>query len=204
MKLFKYFKIRISLDETGVWRTFVINGNHSFKYLHNAIQIIMGWKDAHLYEFKINDISLVPKDEDESIYGEFDENEKPKDSKAITLEIPIKKLLNKNLVFKYTYDFGDNWKHTLMVEDVYDYTLEDFDNNFKAIRAKMPVECLDGGKNCPPEDVGGTHSYFDFVESMNTKNKSYDDNLNWYGKFYDENKFDKKKINQKLKKEFCP
>ncbi|HZI77678.1 MAG TPA: plasmid pRiA4b ORF-3 family protein, partial [Gemmatimonadales bacterium] len=46
--------------------------------------------------------------------------------------------------FTYTYDFGDNWEHTVLIE-----------------RPRRPLEsgrypaCIAGKRNCPPEDCGG-------------------------------------------------
>lgn len=57
--------------------------------------------------------------------------------------------------FTYTYDFGDNWRHTIQLEKLV------------AINP-MPktATCIGGARCCPPEDVGGTDSYFEFLRVL--------------------------------------
>ena len=45
----------------------------------------------------------------------------------------------------YLYDFGDSWRHKVVLE--------------KIIPSDVPTKpvCLDGARRCPPEDVGGPH-----------------------------------------------
>ena len=57
--------------------------------------------------------------------------------------------------FKYVYDFGDNWRHTVTME------------TFLAVNpAPKTATCVDGARCCPPEDVGGPHGYFEFLRVL--------------------------------------
>jgi hypothetical protein len=47
--------------------------------------------------------------------------------------------------FLYVYDFGDNWKHLVTVEDIAAPA---------SARHFMP-RCIAGERACPPEDCGG-------------------------------------------------
>ena len=51
--------------------------------------------------------------------------------------------------------------------------------------------CLDGQNACPPEDVGGTHGYADFLEAIadpdHEERESY---LEWVGGSFDPAEFD--------------
>ena len=188
---YKILKLKIELDETQVWRKFQVNANVNFSYLHEIIQIVMGWENYHLYEFNVNDNPILPEDED---------FENPP-SKYST-ETPLKKALTrKGQKFKYIYDFGDNWKHTLTVEDIIKYDYQDIADDYENFIKKTLPHCLDGAKKCPPEDVGGIDGYLSFVESMNTKDEEYEENVEWFGSHYDENEFNIKTVNKRLSKE---
>ena len=55
--------------------------------------------------------------------------------------------------FDYLYDFGDDWRHDIVVEDRRD---GEADINYPAL--------VDGAGRCPPEDVGGTSGFKVFLE----------------------------------------
>jgi hypothetical protein len=57
--------------------------------------------------------------------------------------------LKKGNKFKYRYDFGDDWDHTIRVLST-DYT---------KLTPGLTVECYDGERACPPEDRGGPRGY---------------------------------------------
>ncbi len=42
--------------------------------------------------------------------------------------------------------------------------------------------CLKGRRTCPPEDVGGTWGYYDFLDTINDpQNPDREDMLEWIG-----------------------
>jgi len=44
--------------------------------------------------------------------------------------------------------------------------------------------CIEGERNCPPEDAGGISSYAEFVEAIaNPKHEQDDDFVEWLGEF---------------------
>jgi len=57
--------------------------------------------------------------------------------------------------FVYTYDYGDNWCHDVIVEEVRDGNPD----------MEYPV-FVDGARRCPPEDVGGLDGFMDFLEAV--------------------------------------
>ena len=57
--------------------------------------------------------------------------------------------------FVYVYDYGDNWRHEVIVEEVRD---GDPDIEYPAF--------VDGARRCPPEDVGGPDGFMDFLEAI--------------------------------------
>jgi len=54
-------KIRLLDIEPEIWRRFVVPASITLDRLHDVIQIVMGWTDSHLHEFKIgkNDIPNI-------------------------------------------------------------------------------------------------------------------------------------------------
>jgi hypothetical protein len=57
--------------------------------------------------------------------------------------------------FEYLYDFGDSWRHDLRLEAI---VLPD-------PQASYP-RCLAGERRAPPEDVGESPGYEDYLEAM--------------------------------------
>jgi hypothetical protein len=79
---------------------------------------------------------------------------------------------------RYRYDFGDDWKHVLEFEETLD-----------ADSGVYP-RCLDGSGACPPEDVGGTHGYAQFLAAINDPgHPEHEDMLRWVGGRFEPNAF---------------
>ena len=53
----------------------------------------------------------------------------------------------------YTYDFGDNWEHEIK-----------FEKTAAAQNGVKYPQCTAGKGQCPPEDIGGTGGYENFIE----------------------------------------
>lgn len=84
-----------------------------FKDLHDLIQLIMGWKDYHLHDFLIQDMSvrIVINDMIEEYPNE-----------ATVPESRAKLSDYEGRTFVYSYDYGDGWR--LKIEFREDYTGE--------------------------------------------------------------------------------
>ncbi|WP_404429533.1 plasmid pRiA4b ORF-3 family protein [Sutcliffiella horikoshii] len=88
----------------------------------------------------------------------------------------------------YNYDFGDDWKHIIEVEDV----INDYTVNF-------PI-CTDGEGNAPPEDVGGEMGFETFLSIReNPKHPDYRQTNEW-GEMQGYVEFDKDEVNWQLRK----
>lgn len=171
-------KVKLEGAKPEIWRSFVVDSSISLSDLHDVLQIVMGWTDSHLYIFEIHGVEYgVPSDED---YEEVTDAKKVKFSK---LE------LHEKDKFRYTYDFGDDWVHTIKVE--------------KILPGENPYGspfCLEGERNCPPEDCGSIPGYEDIVEAMkNKKSKEAKEFIEWLGEPYDPEYFDIEEINKRLK-----
>lgn len=108
------FYIELQNSEPLIWRRIVLPLNYSFYKLHMAIQGAFGWENCHLYQFST--IGL----EDQICYGEpdFDEDDHvTRDAHRTKLQRVFKK---SGEVYTYVYDFGDYWKHTILLESIID------------------------------------------------------------------------------------
>jgi hypothetical protein len=103
-------------------------------------------------------------------------------------------LARKGAHFTYTYDFGDDWVHDLVVEEV------------APPEAGVSYPCvLDGARACPPEDVGGTPGYENFLHAIrDRKHPEHEDMMEWIGGRFDPEKFDVAKANRRLRLLFAP
>jgi hypothetical protein len=95
---------------------------------------------------------------------------------------------NKGSQFTYLYDFGDSWKHTVLIEKVLPY-----DKN-----TRLP-QFLEGKRATPPEDVGGEYGYSQFLEVIkDLKDPDHESYLIWAGGSFDPELVDVKKINYRI------
>lgn len=173
------FKIQLEGITPPIWRTFQVDASEAFFDLHEIIQIVMGWENAHLFEFHIKDrkIGLLPDDEQT-----WENHEKVEDSEAVSIEETQLKVGD---TFTYIYDFGDSWEHTLTVEKMID---ED---------TPLPL-CLDGKRCCPPEDCGGVPGYLDFLVALkDPKHPDHAEIIDWIDEF-DAEEFDLEETNEIL------
>jgi len=97
------------------------------------------------------------------------------------LRVPNSKMI-------YTYDYGDNWEHELVLEKIMDYE-----------GGQLPV-CLEGALACPPEDCGGIWGYYEMLEVLeNPDHPEYEEMREWMGEDFDPEKFDLDKVNRQLR-----
>jgi hypothetical protein len=176
-------KITLKRIKPPIWRRVLIPNSITFYHLHEIILASMGWDGYHLYEFDFEGERIgVPSDDDNPWWGDDILDAKKEKIKSY--------IGNTKCKFEYTYDFGDNWEHLIKVEKFLPR-----DEN-----VKYPI-CIDGERNCPPEDCGGIGGYYDFIEAINDKNHpEHEEMIEWYGGVYDPEFFDKEEINNRLRR----
>ncbi|MEW6087477.1 MAG: plasmid pRiA4b ORF-3 family protein [bacterium] len=178
----KIYQLKITLNDShpSIWRRFLVKSNVLLPDLHKIIQTIMGWTNSHLHEFEIEgNIYGLPDDE-------FDDENRIIDYSSIKLDSLINK---ENEKFTYTYDFGDNWEHTILLE------------KFLPIEKKVYYpKCIDGKRNCPPEDCGGMGGYENLLEIIkNPEHEEYEGMMEWLEEEFDPEYFNLSGINELLK-----
>jgi hypothetical protein len=176
------YQLRVALLETAppIWRRFVVPSGVTLHRLHLILQEVMGWTNSHLYSFKIGTNEYAEPNLDNELY------ELPfKNSKRVKLNQLLK---NKGKPFQYVYDFGDNWIHQLVVEDV--LRRDPF--------TRYP-SCLAGERACPPEDCGGVHGYAELLKTISDPgNEDYVDTMTWLGGHFDSEAFQIEAVNKRL------
>lgn len=111
--------------------------------LDRVIQEAFGWTNSHLHEFRIGEDRYGRPDIDG-----MEDDDNLQDDRKFTLSKALKVSITE---FEYEYDFGDSWRHHVVVEGLFPATPYN----------DWPL-CLAGENACPPEDVGGTGGNADF------------------------------------------
>jgi hypothetical protein len=175
MKKGYILKINIVDVSPPVWRRFEIPSNMTLGELHSVIQEVMGWFDYHLHSFEVAGKQYGDKETDE-----FDDYI---DENSVTVAEVIGEGTKR---FKYIYDFGDHWVHSVIVED---------ESESKVTKPRV----LKGKRACPPEDCGGPWGYADFVDAISDpKHERHEELLEWVGEDFDPEYFDIDEINEIL------
>jgi hypothetical protein len=172
-------KITLTGIKPPIWRRVQVPADLTLAKLHDVIQVVMGWTNAHLHQFIIDGTYYGLRDPD---FG-LDDVE---DERKVKLNQVVR---GEKAKFTYEYDFGDSWEHALVVEKVLP----------PESGVKYPV-CVEGKRNCPPEDCGGIWGYEEILEVLqNPKHPEYEERLEWLGGEYDPEAFDVAEVNRGLR-----
>lgn len=164
-----YYDIEVSLSSWMplTWRRFYLRAERtSFADLHRAIQDACGWLDYHLYRFSEATPSGMQGLAQSDIELDWDIDNSPAGKDA-----PLAPWVGKHTprACKYTYDFGDDWDHDVVVRDIV-HSEERF---FRRL--------IDGQFSFPPEDCGGLPG-FSRVHHFVQGGRDLDDDLaEWLG-----------------------
>ncbi|WP_136795646.1 UPF0149 family protein [Desulfosediminicola ganghwensis] len=176
-----FYQLKISIKDAKppIWRRVVVPGAITLAQLHQVIQVSMGWFNAHLHQFTIDNIDYGPVDYPIGDEDQYDEN-------AFTLHRAAR---NVQKSFQYIYDFGDYWQHQILIEKRFtDSGTADNDASIKVIK---------GRRACPPENIGGIWGYQEFLEAYT--DASHDDHatmVEWAGPDFRPESFDKNEIDE--------
>lgn len=175
--------LRVELQgiEPLIWRRVAVRTELSLTDVHRVIQAAMGWQDCHLWDFEADGRRYSRR-----VPSELEWNERYEDAGRVTLASLIEAGVRR---FGYTYDMGDDWEHSIIIEKV----------GAPAPRVKYP-QFLGGERRCPPEDCGPP-GYFEFLKNVLSKQKRLRDHaIVWYGEPYDPDDIDEAKIVRALGK----
>jgi hypothetical protein len=137
-------KVTIRDIRPPIWRRVQVESSTTLSKLHLIIQAAMGWYNCHLHSFSVDGIEYG---KPEPNYGlELRDESKAKLANLIKQE---------KAKFFYTYDFGDSWSHSILVEKILP----------KEPKVSYPT-CIKAKRACPPEDCGGAWGYMEFLEAI--------------------------------------
>ena len=157
--------LKITLDhvEPQVLRRVEVPLSLRLDRLHKVLQIAMGFADYHLWAFRVRDLVWGPKAEDFG-FGP------PTLSAARTTLADVVARTGARTI-KYTYDFGDDWEHTIKLGRVFDAA--------PGVAYPRLVEAKGYG---PIEDVGGPFGLMEFAEAINNPGHERHEELReWWG-----------------------
>ena len=162
--------------EPTIWRRVDVPTSATLLALHDVIQAAFGWMDGHLFEFAVGDRTYGMPMPDDAAFGR-----KVFQAKGVRLQ----RLLDRGVErFVYVYDFGDDWRHVVVVEGVRDGDAA----------VDYPV-FVDGARRAPPEDVGGPPGFEAFLEAI--ADPAHDEHaqmLAWCGGAFDPDDIDRRRI----------
>ena len=170
-------RLRIELQEIEptIWRRIDVPLSSTLLALHDSIQFAFRWTDSHLFEFEIG----------ERRYGqpEYDRYADERLYKAASIR--LKTVVDRGIEqFLYVYDFGDNWRHDLLIEEIRDGEAD----------IDYPV-FVDGERRSPPEDVGGVTGFMEFLEaSRNPLHEEHESVVRWYGRRFEPDDIDERQV----------
>jgi hypothetical protein len=176
------YQLKITLTNIAppVWRCVLVKSDITLAKLHRIIQLAMGWTNSHLHLFETMD-GMEYSD------PQYFEEDIPQDEKKVKLN---QLLLAANERLLYRYDLGDNWEHDVCLEQILSADAEQY----------YPV-CTDGKRAVPPEDVGGTHGYAEFLKAIaDPQHEEHDSFIEWIGGEFDAEAFDIDKVNAALRR----
>jgi len=134
------FRLSVKNVTPEIWRVFQVSSDITLARLHAVLQVLMGWRDNHLYAFVINDRRYFPAFEDD---GETDRK-----SSILTTLSSI--FTDPSECIRYEYDFSDGWELELRSE------LEQ-----GSLDQDQSTQCVGGSRHGPVEDSGGSRGYME-------------------------------------------
>jgi hypothetical protein len=178
-------QLRVSIDriEPQIWRRVIVPSSFNLRDLHLVLQAAFGWMNAHLHEFEIGGLRFADADVANAENGRDD-------SRAFEeMDVRLRDFTREpGTIFRYVYDMGDNWEHTVCLE-----------KHVAIDSAPKVAKCTEGARARPPEDVGGPSGYQDFLEALlDPAHEEHRQLKRWAGGHFDPERFDLEVINDDL------
>lgn len=154
------YRLKVGLRgaKPPIWRRLEAPADVSLARLHLIIQVAFGWDGSHLHVF-------------ETPFGDFgitdpELGHEPADEVSLAQVLP-----GEREKITYLYDFGDEWRHEILVEKVLDQD-----------ESVTYPRCTGGRRATPPEDSGGIWSYADLLEVLaDPAHPEHQNSLDWLG-----------------------
>jgi hypothetical protein len=178
-------QLKVTLEgiKPAIWRRMLVSANIELPTFHAVLQLAFDWTNSHLHAFRIGDRSYETYDPD--LWEDWPGGPEKLDEGEFRL---CDLLHAKGDRLTYLYDFGDGWRHDVLIEKVLPAT------------RPAPTTCLAGARAAPPEDCGGIPGYYHLVQAIaNPRHPEHRRLLEWLGDPYDPEAIDLAVINSRLK-----
>src|SRR6266700_5051627 len=138
-------KVRMYGAKPPVWRRLEIPGAMPLNLVHAVLQIAFDWHDYHLHAF-------------ETVCGQFgspdqDDDWPERQDEATATLAQVAGAERAKVV--YSYDFGDDWRHDIVVEKI-----------TPAEPGVAYPRCTGGRREAPPEDCGGIWAFNEYQAEL--------------------------------------
>ncbi|WP_431031028.1 plasmid pRiA4b ORF-3 family protein [Plantibacter sp. RU18] len=196
------FRVRVHLVDSNpeIWRLIEVNADLTLDRVHTALQVVMGWENAHLHDFEDLDPRArwkpgqpEPRRWGPALLSEDDESMLPDE------DYTLRDVLTEDRPLFYEYDLGDRWLHCLALIEA--LPMAPADNTVTVIR---------GERRCPLEDSGGIDGYEELLESVaDPGHDEHHEHAEWVARMtggpvnlFDPARFDKNATNKELRRLF--
>ena len=212
--------------EPSIWREIEVRSDWPIDFVADAIRCVFGWSFTHGYKFVIKGRhygtfngwvrfdpeqeyeerrrqiarqKLGPRQERQAL-KDLDAwlNSRPEDNPEDEDAIPSLMELAPRAAtkFRFVFDFGDNWKHTVRVQQV-----------GPAVPDAIYPRCLDGAGANPIEDCGGAYSLMAVFNAVKHPEQPRGETMqrivkDWVGEGWDFTRFSVEDTNAQLRKMF--
>jgi hypothetical protein len=172
------YQVLVTLQyiEPAIWRRLLLPSDLRLGKLHRVLQCVFGWENYHLHQFVVGD----------TLYGVPDPEWGDELPMIDERTVPLSHVLTQvGDTVVYEYDFGDSWRHDVLLETI-----------LPADPARASLVCLAGARARPPEDVGGVWGYASFLEAItDPEHAEHAELLTWAGGVFDPEGCDVNMIN---------
>lgn len=158
------YQVKVSLRgaKPPIWRRLEVPADITLAGLHQVLQTAFDWYDSHLHEFD-TPYGRFGRPDPDPMFGR-----EVRSAGSATLE-QVARGVGAELM--YTYDFGDDWEHEIVVEKLLD-----------AAPGTAYPRCTDGRRAAPPEDCGGIWGYQEVVAILaDPDDAEHAERLEWLG-----------------------
>ena len=142
------YKLRLILySEVELWREIEVPDNITFERLHFIIQKLFGFRNSHMWEFRI------PKEHPDKDEVDLNDIVKRIDYKK-SFKIKLNEVFNNQTIVDYEYDFGDSWEIIIHKIEETKY------------KNKTAIIHDYHGRYNPMDDMGGIFTYEEIMQAV--------------------------------------
>ena len=177
------YQLKVTLlgTEPPIWRRLLVPADMTLALLHKTLQTAMGWDDGHMHGFRAGQRRFGrPEPADPFMRGPRVESERTARLSAVLQKAGAKMI--------YTYDFGDNWEHAVVLE-----------KQLPLLPDMSDPICVDGNLACPPDDCGGIPGFYELLDALADPNhEQHEEMRGWVGDDFNPQAFSVDEVNRKL------